>query len=101
MIWRTQEFSNWMLTLQSGGSLSFHRGVPDPKASFARRLHRAQIERLFTDPAFARWFAHQYAGIDDGRAGPASGGAPFPREHAPREMLPRGGSHMQRVSRGT
>jgi p-hydroxybenzoate 3-monooxygenase len=65
MIWRTQELSNWMLTLQSGGSLNFHRGVPDRDASFARRLHRAQLERLFTDPAFARWFAHQYAGVDD------------------------------------
>lgn len=65
MIWRAQEFSNWMLTLQCGGSLSFHRGVPDPDASFARRLHRAQIERLFTDASFARWFAHQYAGVDD------------------------------------
>jgi p-hydroxybenzoate 3-monooxygenase len=64
MIWRAQEFSNWMLTLQSGGSLNFHRGLPDPNASFARRLHRAQLERLFTDPAFARWFAHQYAGVD-------------------------------------
>lgn len=63
-IWRTEEFSNWMLTLQCGGALNFHRGVPDPKATFARRLHRAQIERLFTDPGFASWFAHQYAGVD-------------------------------------
>lgn len=65
MIWRTQEFSNWMLMLQCGGALSFHRGLPDPDASFARRLHRTQIERLLTDASFARWFAHQYAGVDD------------------------------------
>ena len=65
MIWRTEEFSNWMLTLQCGGALNLHRGVPDSKASFARRLHRAQLDRLFTEPAFARWFAHQYAGVDD------------------------------------
>jgi p-hydroxybenzoate 3-monooxygenase len=65
VIWRTQEFSNWMLMLQCGGALSFHRGLPDPDASFARGLHRAQLDRLFTDASFARWFAHQYAGVDD------------------------------------
>jgi p-hydroxybenzoate 3-monooxygenase len=64
-IWRTQEFSNWMLTLYCGGTLNFHRGVPDPAASFAQRLHRAQVERLFTEPSFARWFAHRYAGVDE------------------------------------
>jgi p-hydroxybenzoate 3-monooxygenase len=65
VIWRTQEFSNWMLTLQCGGVLGFHRAVPDPAASFSHRLHRAQIERLFADPGFARWFAHRYAGADE------------------------------------
>lgn len=64
-IWRAEEFSNWMLTLQCGGVLNFHRGVPSPDATFARGLHRAQIARLFSDPAFARWFAHQYAGVDE------------------------------------
>jgi p-hydroxybenzoate 3-monooxygenase len=64
-IWRTQEFSNWMLTLFCGGVLNFHKGAPDPSASFAQRLHRAQVERLFSEPAFARWFAHRYAGVDD------------------------------------
>jgi p-hydroxybenzoate 3-monooxygenase len=64
-IWRTQEFSNWMLTLFCGGVLNFHKGEPDPAATFARRLHRAQVERLFTEPAFARWFAHRYAGVDE------------------------------------
>lgn len=64
LIWQAQEFSNWMLTLFSGGVLNFHRGTPDPGATFARRLHRAQIERLFTEPRFARWFAHRYAGVE-------------------------------------
>jgi p-hydroxybenzoate 3-monooxygenase len=64
-IWRTQEFSNWLLTLYCGGVLNFHKGVPDPAATFAQRLHRAQVERLFTEPAFARWFAHGYAGVDE------------------------------------
>jgi p-hydroxybenzoate 3-monooxygenase len=66
LIWRTQEFSNWMLTVFCGGVLGFHRGAPDPEAGFALRLHRAQVERLFTEPAFARWFAHRYAGVDEG-----------------------------------
>jgi len=65
-IWRTQEFSNWMLTLFCGGVLNFQKSAPDPAATFAQRLHRAQVERLFTEPAFARWFAHRYAGVDDG-----------------------------------
>jgi p-hydroxybenzoate 3-monooxygenase len=64
-IWRAQEFSNWMLTLFCGGVLEFHRAMPNPAASFARGLHRAQVERLFTDPAFARWFAHAYAGVEE------------------------------------
>jgi p-hydroxybenzoate 3-monooxygenase len=64
-IWRAQEFSNWMLTLFSGGVLEFHRPMPNPGASFARGLHRAQVERLFTVASFARWFAHAYAGVDE------------------------------------
>src|SRR5690606_21435212 len=66
VIWRTQAFSNWMLTLFCGGALRFQQSAPDPTATFAHRLHRAQVERLFTEPAFARWFAHRYAGVDDG-----------------------------------
>lgn len=64
-VWRAQEFSNWMLALQCGGALNLHRGAPDPNAVFARGLHRAQVQRLLDDRAFARWFAHQYAGVDD------------------------------------
>jgi p-hydroxybenzoate 3-monooxygenase len=71
VIWRTQEFSNWMLTVFCGGVLDFHRGEPDPAHGFARRLHAAQIERLVAEPAFARWFAHRYAGVDeDGHGSP-------------------------------
>ena len=64
-IWEAQEFSSWMLSLFSGGLLNVSRAMPDPSACFAQRLHRAQIERLFTEPRFARWFAHRYAGVDD------------------------------------
>jgi p-hydroxybenzoate 3-monooxygenase len=62
-VWRTQEFSSWMLSLHCGGALELN-GEPQGDAGFARRLHHAQIERLFSDAAFARWFAHQYAGVD-------------------------------------
>jgi len=64
-IWRTQEFSTWMLALHCGGALELGSGAPEPAAGFARRLHAAQLERLFSDPTFARWFAHQYAGVDE------------------------------------
>jgi p-hydroxybenzoate 3-monooxygenase len=70
VIWRAQEFSNWMLTVFCGGVLDFHRGEPDPAHGFARRLHAAQIERLVAEPAFARWFAHRYAGVDEGASTP-------------------------------
>jgi p-hydroxybenzoate 3-monooxygenase len=63
LIWRTQEFSSWMLSLHCGGLLE-RGGTPAAAAAFARRLHRAQLERLFSDATFARWFAHQYAGVD-------------------------------------
>jgi len=49
---------------------------PDPvaaEASFAHRLHCAQIERLFTDQQFSYWFAHRYAGVDE--AAPAHHGS--------------------------
>jgi p-hydroxybenzoate 3-monooxygenase len=71
-IWRTQEFSNLVLGLHCGGALGMAQGLPDPDARFARRLHRAQIDRLFDDPAYARWFAHGYAGVDDASPSPTS-----------------------------
>jgi p-hydroxybenzoate 3-monooxygenase len=65
VIWRAQDFSSWMLGLHSGGVLSVRDGAPESELRFAQRLHRAQLERLFSDTAFARWFAHQYAGVDE------------------------------------
>ena len=64
-IWEAQEFSSWMLALFSGGLLGAGRAMPDPTDTFAQRLHRAQVERLFSEPRFARWFAHRYAGVDE------------------------------------
>jgi len=64
-IWRAQEFSHWMLTLHSGSLLVDPSDVLPAEASFAHRLHCAQIERLFSDPGFAHWFAHRYAGVDE------------------------------------
>jgi p-hydroxybenzoate 3-monooxygenase len=59
--WRTQEFSDWMLgMLHAGASVGANGNGPD----FAYRLRRARIDRLLTDPAFATWFAHAYAGVD-------------------------------------
>jgi p-hydroxybenzoate 3-monooxygenase len=64
-IWQVQEFSSWMLSLHGGGPLALGGELPAADSGFARRLHQAQIERLFSDPSFARWFAHQYAGVDE------------------------------------
>jgi p-hydroxybenzoate 3-monooxygenase len=66
-IWRTQEFSSWMLSLHCGGALELGRETP-AEAGFASRLHQAQLERLFADAPFARWFAHQYAGVEQERS---------------------------------
>jgi p-hydroxybenzoate 3-monooxygenase len=63
LIWRAQEFSSWMLSLHCGGALELSRETP-AEAGFGRRLHHAQVDRLFADAPFARWFAHQYAGVD-------------------------------------
>jgi p-hydroxybenzoate 3-monooxygenase len=63
-IWRAQEFSNLMLSLHSGGSLRLGGGLTASSVSFNRKLHAAQLDRLFDDRVFARWFAHNYAGVD-------------------------------------
>lgn len=63
-IWRAQEFSNLMLSLHTGGALRLGGALPQSAASFNRRLHAAQLDRLFDDRAFASWFAHNYAGVD-------------------------------------
>jgi p-hydroxybenzoate 3-monooxygenase len=64
-VWRTQEFSHWMLMLHCGSLLRHPVDAPAAEASFAHRLHCAQIDRLFTDSGFAHWFAHCYAGVDE------------------------------------
>jgi p-hydroxybenzoate 3-monooxygenase len=65
-IWRTQEFSNWMLTLLHAGMSQ--AGEP---SEFAYRLRRARLLELIGNPPLSRWFAHTYAGVDlhnrDGR----------------------------------
>jgi p-hydroxybenzoate 3-monooxygenase len=66
-IWRTQEFSNWMLTLLHA-SVSLQptgqRGKPDESSDFAYRLRRARLQELIDNPNLSRWFAHAYAGVD-------------------------------------
>jgi p-hydroxybenzoate 3-monooxygenase len=65
-VWRTQEFSNWMLSL-----LHARVGSSTTSVEFAYRLRRARLDRLTDDPDFARWFAHAYAGADPvGPSGP-------------------------------
>ena len=65
-IWRTQEFSNWMLMLlhagmsHAGGRTSDRSGE---SSEFAYRLRRARIEELIRSPRLSAWFAHAYAGV--------------------------------------
>jgi p-hydroxybenzoate 3-monooxygenase len=68
VIWRSQEFSNWMLTLlhaSLGGSVTTdaipHAGAP---SDFAYRLRRARLQELIGNPELTRWFAYAYAGVD-------------------------------------
>ena len=58
-IWRTQEFSNWMLTLLHAGM-----GQSGAPSEFAYRLRRARLLELIGNPPLSRWFAHTYAGVD-------------------------------------
>lgn len=67
-IWRTQEFSNWMLTLlhasvshSQATAANQHPGGP---GDFAYRLRRARLQELIANPQLSRWFAHAYAGVD-------------------------------------
>lgn len=63
-IWRTQAFSNWHLHL----ILTSLRDGQEPPAAmpggFVHGLRQGWITALQDDPAFARWFAHAYAGVD-------------------------------------
>jgi p-hydroxybenzoate 3-monooxygenase len=67
-IWRTQEFSNWMLTLlHAGVSPSQHdthaRHTTDA-SDFAYQLRRARLHELINNEQLSRWFAYAYAGVD-------------------------------------
>jgi p-hydroxybenzoate 3-monooxygenase len=69
-IWRTQEFSNWMLTLLHANFSQVSTGQPGPPDKpdkpddFGYRLRRARLQQLIDDPNLSRWFAHAYAGVD-------------------------------------
>ena len=67
-IWRTQEFSNWMLTLLHAG-LSQPRRITDGRQTadatdFAYQLRRARLHELINNEQLSRWFAYAYAGVD-------------------------------------
>jgi p-hydroxybenzoate 3-monooxygenase len=67
-IWRTQEFSNWMLTLLHAGMSQSDSSAPNRRSGepseFAYRLRRARLQELITNPQLRGWFAHAYAGVD-------------------------------------
>ena len=69
-IWRTQEFSNWMLALlhtgagRSPGDAQAQADPSDEPNDFAYQLRRARLQELIDNPRLARWFAHAYAGVD-------------------------------------
>ena len=67
-IWRTQEFSTWMLTLlhASVGRSAISGSNPrsDEPSEFAYRLRRARLQELMNNPELSRWFAYAYAGVD-------------------------------------
>ena len=67
-IWRTQEFSHWMLALLHAGasrSRGDAQGDPGSEASdFAYQLRRARLRQLMGNSRLARWFAYEYAGVD-------------------------------------
>ncbi|MBV8941624.1 MAG: FAD-dependent monooxygenase [Solirubrobacterales bacterium] len=67
-IWRTQEFSNWMLTLffarleQSATPAT--DGDSSHASDFAYRLRRARLQELIDNRELRSWFSHAYAGVD-------------------------------------
>jgi len=67
-IWRTQEFSNWMLTLLHAGMSQSHSSTPNRRSGepsdFAYRLRRARLQELIANPQLSGWFAHPYAGVN-------------------------------------
>ena len=67
-IWRTQEFSNWMLTLLHASvdrsAITGSNRRSDEPSEFAYRLRRARLQELIGNPELSRWFAYAYAGVD-------------------------------------
>lgn len=60
-VWRSEEFSNWMLGLL----LPKHALRADGSAAaeeFAFGLRRGRLERMINDPQFSRWFSQAFAG---------------------------------------
>ena len=70
IVWRYQEFSNFMLGLLHAGAALNQQPAktldgPTGETSFAYRIRRARLDRVINDPQFSRWFAHAYAGVDE------------------------------------
>lgn len=63
-IWRTQLFSNWMLTLFFARLDGSADTASEVATDFAYRLRRARLQELMDNPALKSWFAHAYAGVD-------------------------------------
>ncbi|MBV8221067.1 MAG: FAD-dependent monooxygenase [Solirubrobacterales bacterium] len=62
-IWRTQQFSNWMLSLLHASMSQPDPGAPQGSSDFRYQLRRARLQELIDDPNLSRWFAHAYAGV--------------------------------------
>jgi len=63
-IWRTQQFSNWMLSLLHASVSQPAPQEPEGSRDFRYQLRRARLQELIDDPNLSRWFAHAYAGVD-------------------------------------
>lgn len=61
---RTQQFSDWMLSLLQASVSHRVDGEPGEPSDFAYRLRRARLQDLIDDPNLSRWFAYAYAGVD-------------------------------------
>ena len=63
-IWRTQQFSDWMLSLLHASVSQPGPGEPEEPSDFGYQLRRARLQELIDDPNLSRWFAYSYAGVD-------------------------------------
>jgi p-hydroxybenzoate 3-monooxygenase len=61
-IWRYEEFSNWMLSVLHA-KLEARADGNACAENFAFGLRRGRLDRMINDPLFARWFAHNWAGL--------------------------------------